>query len=148
MSTDQTVLKTTRVIYQEIKTIQDLINSLWHLYVSINLITIGPGSGMLALWCQAILWTSAEILSMGLSGTNFNTISIKMQTIVLKKIIFKIPSAWCWPFCLDLNVLIGRPSIPRFTRSLLVFTDCSFQSRNNEPLYKPCLSQLIPSFTL
>ena len=54
---------------------------------------------------QAIIWNNAEILSIGLLGTNFNEILIGIQTFSFKKMHLKVSSAKWRPFCLGLNVL-------------------------------------------
>ena len=54
---------------------------------------------------QAIIWTNAGIRLIGPLGTNFNEISIGIQTFSLKKMHLKMSSAKCRPFCLGLNVL-------------------------------------------
>ena len=46
------------------------------------------------------------MLSIGPLGTNFNEISIGIQTFSFKKMHFKMASAKWRPFCLGLNVLI------------------------------------------
>ena len=55
---------------------------------------------------QAIIWTSAGILLIGPSGTNFNEILIKILTFSFKKMRLKVSSAKRRPFCLGLNVLM------------------------------------------
>ena len=55
---------------------------------------------------QAIIQTNAGILSIGLLATNFNEISIGIQTFSFKKMHFKMSSVKWRPFCLGLNVLI------------------------------------------
>ena len=54
---------------------------------------------------QAIIWNNAGILLIGPLGTNFNEISIGIQTISFKKMHFNMSSAKWRPFCLGLNVL-------------------------------------------
>ena len=39
---------------------------------SMNWISIGSGNGLSPLRCQAITWTNAGLLSIGLLGTNFS----------------------------------------------------------------------------
>ena len=57
------------------------------------------------LWRQAIIWTNAELLSIGPSATAFNETLIEIHTFSFKKIYLKMSSRKCRPFCLGLNVL-------------------------------------------
>ena len=70
-----------------------------------KLTIIGSDNGLSSGRRQAIIWTSAGILLIGPSGTNFNEISIAVQTFSFKKIHLKMASGKCRPFCLGLNVL-------------------------------------------
>ena len=70
-----------------------------------NLTTIGSDNGLSPAPRQAIISTNAGILSIGPLGTNFNEISIRIQTFSFKKMHFKMSSAKWRPFCLGLNVL-------------------------------------------
>ena len=72
----------------------------------VNLTIIGSDTGLSPEWRQAISKTSDGILSIGPLGTNFNEISIGIQTFSFKKMHFKMSSAKWRPFCLGLNVLI------------------------------------------
>ena len=54
---------------------------------------------------QAIIWTNAGILSIGLLGTHFSEILIKILTFSFTKMRLDVPSAKRRPFCLGLNVL-------------------------------------------
>ena len=54
---------------------------------------------------QAIIWTNAWILSIGLFGTNFGEILNENQTISLKYMHLKMSSVKSRPFCLGFNVL-------------------------------------------
>ena len=74
-----------------------------HICVS-NLTIIGSDNGLSPGRRQAIIWTNAGILSIGPLGTNFNEISIGIQTFSFKKMHFKKSSAKWRPFCLGLNV--------------------------------------------
>ena len=49
--------------------------------------------------CPAIIWTNAGLLSIGLLGTNFNEIIIKIKNSLLMKMHLKISSAKWQPFC-------------------------------------------------
>ena len=68
-------------------------------------VIIGPGNGLSPFRCQSITWTSADLLSIRTLGTNFNEISIKIQTFPFKKMILKTSPAKWRPFCLGFNVL-------------------------------------------
>ena len=59
-----------------------------HICIS-KLTIIGSDNGLLPGRRQAIIWTSAGILLIWLSGTNFNEILIKIQQFSLKKGIWK-----------------------------------------------------------
>ena len=75
-----------------------------HICVS-NVTIIGTDNGLSPGRCQAIILTNAGILSIGPLGTDFNEISIGIQTFSFKKIHFKMSSAKWRPFCLGLIVL-------------------------------------------
>ena len=75
-----------------------------------NLTIIGSGNGLSPGRRQAIIWTNAEILSIGPLGTNFSEISIEINTFSFKKMRLKVSSAKWRPFCLGLNVLSAMSS--------------------------------------
>ena len=54
---------------------------------------------------QAIIWTNAGILLIGLLGTNFSEILIEIHTFSLKKMCLKTSSGKWHPLCLSINVL-------------------------------------------
>ena len=54
---------------------------------------------------QAIIWTNAGILLIGLRGTSFSEILIGTQAFSFKKMHLKMSSAKGRPICLGLNVL-------------------------------------------
>ena len=70
-----------------------------------NLTIIGSDNGLSPCRRQAIIWTSAGILLIGPSGTNFREILIEIHTFSFKKMHLKVSSANWRPFCLGLNVL-------------------------------------------
>ena len=70
-----------------------------------NLTIIDSDNGLSPGRRQAIILTNDGILSIGPLGTNFNEISIGIQTFSFKKMHFKMSSAKWRPFCLSLNVL-------------------------------------------
>ena len=76
-----------------------------HICVS-KLTIIGSDDGLSPGRRQAITWTNAGILLIGPLGTNFNELSIGIQTCSFKKMHLKISSGKWRPFCLGLNVLM------------------------------------------
>ena len=75
-----------------------------HLCVG-NITIIGSDNGLSPGRRQAIFSTNDGILLIGPLETNFNEISIEMQTFSFKKMCLKVSSAKRRPFCLSLNVL-------------------------------------------
>ena len=74
-----------------------------------KLTIIGSDNGLSPERRQAIIWTNTGILLIGPLGTNFNEISIGIQTFSFKKMHLKMSSAKWRPFCLGLNELMGSP---------------------------------------
>ena len=70
--------------------------------VSPYLVIIGPGNGLSPWRCQAITWTNADVMSIRLTGRNFNKILIEIQKYSLKNVCHCCSK--CWSFCLCLNV--------------------------------------------
>ena len=64
-----------------------------HIYASMNWVIIGPGNNLLPVWCHAITWTNAGLLSIGLLGTYFSEIWIGILTLSFRKMQFKMLSA-------------------------------------------------------
>ena len=80
-----------------------------HICIS-NLTIIGSDNGLSPGRRQAIIWTNAQLLSIGPLQTYFNENLIKIQQFSLKKMHMKMSSAkWC-PSCLGLNVLKEKKS--------------------------------------
>ena len=75
-----------------------------HICVS-RLTIIDSDNGLSLGWRLAIFWTNAGILLIGLLGTNFNEILIKVHIFSFKKIHFDMSSGKWRPFCFRLNVL-------------------------------------------
>ena len=76
-------------------------------YICVSKLSIiGSDNGLSPDRPQAIIWTNAGILLIGTLGTNFNEISIWIQTFSFKKMHLNMSSAKWRPFCLGLNVLI------------------------------------------
>ena len=71
-----------------------------------KLIIIGSDNGLSPDRRQAIIWTNAELLSIGPLRTYFSENLIKMQQFSLKKMHVKMSSAKWRLSCLGLNVLI------------------------------------------
>ena len=82
--------------------------SLWQRWIwrcVSNLTIIDSDNGLSPGRRRAIIWTSAGILLIGPLGTNFNDISIAVQTFPFKKMHLKMSSAKWRPLCLGLYVL-------------------------------------------
>ena len=77
----------------------------YHLYVSVNWVSIGSGIGLPPVRSQAITWTNADFLSIGHSRTNFNEMLIEIQTFSLTKVHLKMLSAIFQPNCPGEDVL-------------------------------------------
>ena len=90
---------------------------------------IGSDNGLSPGRRQAIIWTNAGILLIGVSETNFSEISIKILIFSFAKMRLKVSSAKWRPFGLGLNVLrairLGGAQI----WSNVCFT-CSFSALN------------------
>ena len=74
-----------------------------HICVS-KLTIVGSNNGLSPGRRQVIIWTTAEILLIGVHGNS--EISIDIQTFSFKKMHLKMSSGNWWPLCLGLNVLI------------------------------------------
>ena len=66
---------------------------------------IGSDNGLLPPQHHIIIWTNAGMLEIRPLRTNFNEISIEMQTFSLNKMLLKMSFGKRRPFCLSLNVL-------------------------------------------
>ena len=89
-------------------------------------------NGLLPVWCQAIIWTNAEILLISPLGTNFNEIVIEIHTFSFKRMPLKMSSGKWRPFCLCLNVLKEHDYLCRNGESINYTPDtphCSHQSK-------------------
>ena len=75
-----------------------------HIYVGKQII-IGSDNDLSPGRRQAIIWTNAGILLIGILGTNFSEISIKSLTFSFTKMRVKVSSAKWRPFYLGLNEL-------------------------------------------
>ena len=70
----------------------------WSIYAVLNLPIIGSDNGLTPGRRQAIIWTSARILSIRPLGTNFSEILIEIQTFQFNKMRLKMSSAKSRPF--------------------------------------------------
>ena len=75
-------------------------------YASVNWVSIGSGNGLPPVWCQAITWTSADLLLIRPRGTTVIEIGFKIQNFSFKKMQLKILSAKWRPFCPGRDELI------------------------------------------
>ena len=78
-----------------------------HIYVS-KLTLIDSVNALLPDRHQAIIWTNAGILLIGLLGKNFSEILIRIHMFSFKKMSLKMLFAKWQPFCLGLNVLTSN----------------------------------------
>ena len=74
-----------------------------HICVS-KIIIIGSDNGLSPGRRQAIIWTNARILLIGLLGIKLGEILIEIHTFSFKKMLLKMTSGKWRPFCLGLNV--------------------------------------------
>ena len=84
----------------------------WVMHICISeLSIIGSDNALLPWWRQAIIWINTGILSIGLLGTNFSEILIKIYIFSLKKCIWKccqkIGSHFSYPQCLKTSLRGG-----------------------------------------
>ena len=73
-----------------------------HTFVG-NLTIIGSDDGLSHAGHQAIIWTDVEILSIWRQKQTY--ICIEIHIYSCQKMLLKISSGKCWPFCLGHNVL-------------------------------------------
>ena len=76
----------------------ELIAHECRIYVPVNQVSMGSGNGLSPIGRQAIIWTSAGLLSIGPLVTNFSEILIKIQIFSFTKMHLKISSAKRRPF--------------------------------------------------
>ena len=74
----------------------------------VKLTIMGSDNGLSPGRHQAIIWTNAGLLLIGLLETNFSEILIEIHTFSFKKMCLKMSSGKCWPSCLGLNVLMKQ----------------------------------------
>ena len=79
-----------------------------------NLTIIWSDNGLSPGRRQAIIWTNAGLLLIGILVTNFSDILIGIKTFSYMKMHLKMSSAKWRPFCLGLNVLrLSPPDTPK-----------------------------------
>ena len=91
-----------------------------------NLTIIGSDNELPSGWHQAIIWTNFGILSIGLLGTNFSEILIKIHSFSFKKMYLKMLSGKWQPSCLSSICLsVGHTHLHTHTMqsccSMLIF---------------------------
>ena len=64
-----------------------------------NWVFTGQVNGLSPVLRQNITWTNADLLSIGLWGTNFSEIQIKIHNFTFLKLYLKMLSAKWQPFC-------------------------------------------------
>ena len=69
-------------------------------YMRRNWLSAGSDKGLSPIGRQAITWTNADLLSIGLMWTSFNEIGIGILSLSLKKCIWKCCLSKRRPFCL------------------------------------------------
>ena len=98
-----------------------------HVCVHGKLTSIGSDNGLSPERHQAIIWTNAGILLIGLLGTNFSGILTEIHTFSLKKMHLKMSSGKCRPFCLSLTLLTHCGLVTPY--GFVAFTWQLFQSK-------------------
>ena len=76
--------------YKEMEVIQvwihsQLIEGEWGIYASVQHTNIASDNGLTPIWCQAIIWTNAALLSIRTVGTHFGEILFKIQKFHSRK---------------------------------------------------------------
>ena len=64
-----------------------------HIYASLNEVIIDSGNDLSPVWCQAIICTNDDLLSIGSSETKFIEFFIEIKTFSFTKLHFKMLSA-------------------------------------------------------
>ena len=80
----------------------------YHIYASMNWVSIGSDNGLSPVRRQAVIETNAGILLIGTLGTNFSEILIEILTFSFKKMRLRVSSAKRRPFYLGLNVPVTK----------------------------------------
>ena len=80
-----------------------LIEAEWRIYVSARYSIIGSNNGLLPYWCQDIIGTNADLLLIGLLGTNLKgNFNLFILENTFENVACEIVDIW---FGLGLNVL-------------------------------------------
>ena len=87
------------------KPTSELIEAEWRKYVSPNDAIICSDNGLWPDRRQPITWTNAGILLIEPLGRNLIEILVEIYTFSFKKILSKMSSGKCRPYCLGLNML-------------------------------------------
>ena len=87
---------------------------------------------------EAIIYTNAGILLIGILGTNFSEIAIKIHAFSFKTMNLKRSSAKWQPFCLGLNVL--RVAAVRASQGTNFYNANNFRpaKQSQTDITKPC----------
>ena len=59
-----------------------------------NCVSIGSGNGLSLVWCQAITWTNAHLLTIEPVGTKFGEIQNKIRNFSFNKMHLKMSADW------------------------------------------------------
>ena len=94
-----------------------------HIFVG-KLTIIGSDNGLLPGRHQAIIWTSAAVLSIRPNATYFNKVLFKIQKFSFKEMHLKMSSVKWQPFCLGLKVLRSYYSRYSFSSSISKTSHC------------------------
>ena len=94
------------------------------IYPSVNCASIGSDNGLSPVWRQAIIYTSACLLSIGPLGTNLSEILIKTPKFSFTKMHLNISSAKWWPFFPGGYKLMCELMVPFIQPSLLSLYGC------------------------
>ena len=85
-----------------------------------NLTIVSSDNGLSPGLCQAINWTNAGILLIGLLGTNFSEISIQLLAFSLKKIRLKVSNTFDSVDC-EMATILSRHQYVKRSRFSLTF---------------------------
>ena len=121
----------------------DGISRLSSLYKTFNLVSFGSGNGLAPLRHPAITWTSAGLLSIGLLGTNFSEIWIRILSFSLKKMDLKLLSAKMAAILSSGRLVNNLQTILHISPVVetLNFSSCSFREKITDMKAEILLSQ-------
>ena len=77
----------------------------WISLVCVNLLWPSSDNGLSPFWCQAIIWTNADMLLIGPLWRNFSEIRIKVHQFLFRKMCLKMLSAKWRPLFSGLSML-------------------------------------------